>query len=170
MRTATFRRRVMHTALGVAGACLLGGLVLAQSATVTDAARRGDREAVRALLKSGADVNAAEGDGTTALHWAARSGDGELVQMLVSAGANVRATTRLGAYTPLMMAAQFAPPLATKLLLEEGADPHLRNNLDRSALDLAQMRDNPQAAFYIRAFIEAWEVNERAQQEGAASQ
>lgn len=122
MRTATFRRLVLHTAFGLAGACLLGGLVLAQSATVTEAARRGDREAVRALLKAGADVNAAEGDGTTALHWAARSGDADLVQMLVSAGANVRATTRLGAYTPLMMAAQAGHSAAVAALLAGGAD------------------------------------------------
>jgi len=137
MRTATFRRVVMHTALGLAGACLLGGLVLAQSATVTDAARRGDREAVRALLKSGADVNAAEGDGTTALHWAARSGDAELVQMLVSAGANVRATTRLGAYTPLMMAAQAGHSAAVAALLAGGADADARTTTGTTPLMFA---------------------------------
>ncbi len=65
-----------------------------------------DREAVKTLLKSGADVNAAQGDGMTALHWAARNGDAELTQMLLFAGANVKATTRLGGYTPLMMAAE----------------------------------------------------------------
>ena len=50
------------------------------------------RTAVRALLKQGVDVNAAQGDGMTALHWAARQGDVELAQMLLYAGANVRAT------------------------------------------------------------------------------
>ena len=62
---------------------------------------KGDKDAVRALLKQGADVNAAQGDGMTALHWAARAGDAEMAQMLVYAGANVKATTRLGGYTPL---------------------------------------------------------------------
>ena len=42
----------------------------------------------------------------TALHWAARHGDVELVKMLLAAGANVRATTRLGDYTPLLMASE----------------------------------------------------------------
>jgi ankyrin repeat protein len=63
---------------------------------VADAAQRGDIEAVRSLLKEGADVNAAQGDGMTALHWAARAGDVELTSVLLYAGANVHATTRLG--------------------------------------------------------------------------
>jgi len=116
------RRWLIHVGAGLLGALCLNALVLAQAATVTDGARRGDREAVRTLLKSGADVNAAEGDGTTALHWAARRGDAELVQMLVSAGANVRATTRLGSYTPLMMAAQAGHSAAVAALLAGGAD------------------------------------------------
>ena len=52
------------------------------------------------------DVNAAQGDGMTALHWAAMKNDAELAQMLVYAGANVKATTRLGANTPLVIAAR----------------------------------------------------------------
>ena len=73
---------------------------------VADAAARGDREAVKALLKQAADVNAAQGDGMTALHWAAMNGDVDLAQMLIFAGANVSATTRLGDYTPLYLASQ----------------------------------------------------------------
>jgi len=70
-------------------------LSAAATAPVADAAMNGDKAAVRSLLKSAADVNAAQGDGMTALHWAAINGDAELAQMLVLAGANVRATTRL---------------------------------------------------------------------------
>jgi ankyrin repeat protein len=80
----------------------------AGTAPVADAVMARDREAVKTLLKNGADVNAAQGDGMTALHWAARNGDAELTQMLLFAGANVKATTRLGGYTPLMMAADRA--------------------------------------------------------------
>ena len=61
---------------------------------------------MRALLKQGADVNAAQGDGMTALHWAASNGDPELAQMLLYAGANVRATTRINGYTPLFLASR----------------------------------------------------------------
>ena len=50
----------------------------------------GDRDAVRALLKQGADVNAAQGDGMTALHWAAADGDARPASGCCSyAGANV---------------------------------------------------------------------------------
>lgn len=76
------------------------------SVSVVDAAMRDDRDGVRALLKDGADVNTAQADGMTALHWAAQKHDVELARMLLYAGANVRATTRIGGYTPLLLAAK----------------------------------------------------------------
>jgi ankyrin repeat protein len=57
---------------------------------VADAAMRGDRDAVRALLRQGADANAAQADGMTALHWAAQKGDVEMARILIYAGASVR--------------------------------------------------------------------------------
>src|SRR5262245_47309171 len=90
---------------------------------VADAAMASDRAAVRALITSGDDVNAAQGDGMTALHWAARHGDTELVRMLIAAGGNVRATTRLGNYTPLLMASELGHAGAIDALIAAGADP-----------------------------------------------
>ena len=58
---------------------------------------RGDRDGVRSLLKQGADVNASEPDGMTALHWAADRGDAELAGMLLYAGANPNAMTSAAA-------------------------------------------------------------------------
>ena len=83
---------------------------------------QGGREAVRSLLKQGADVNAAQGDGMTALHWAARHGDVELARTLVYAGANLKATTRLGGLTPLLMASQIGDSAIIEVLLKAGAD------------------------------------------------
>src|SRR3954466_1494424 len=91
------------TAIAIAFAAWLHA---AGPAPVADAAMAKERDAVKTLLKQGAEVNAAQGDGMTALHWAAREGDRELTQMLLYAGANVKATTRLGGYSPLMMAAE----------------------------------------------------------------
>ncbi len=89
---------------------------------VADAAARGDVEQVRTLLRSGADVNAAQGDGMTALHWAAEAGEAELAQMLLYAGANVGAVTRLGDYTPLHLASRAGRAELARLLVDAGAE------------------------------------------------
>src|SRR5688572_22914420 len=102
-------------------------------APVADAAMARNRDAVKALLTNGADVNAAQGDGMTALHWAARNGDAELAQMLLFAGANVKAATRLGGYTPLMMAADQGHATVIAALLTGGADAKA-SNADRKSV------------------------------------
>ena len=93
---------------------------------VADAAMRGDRDAVRSLLKQGADANASRGDGMTALHFAAREGDADLAAMLIYAGANVSAVTRIGAYTPLHLASQSGSAAVVEALLKAGADVKAR--------------------------------------------
>ena len=73
---------------------------------VADAASRSDVAGMKTLLRSGEDVNAAQGDGMTALHWAAEHGNPVIVEMLVYAGANVDGRTRIGGYTPLHIASR----------------------------------------------------------------
>src|SRR5687768_12960494 len=102
---------------------LAASIIQAQSSPVAEAAASGDVAAVRELLKKGVDVNEAQGDGTTALHWAAIKGNTELAQMLIFAGANLRATTRLGGYTPLYLAAKGGHSAIVAALLAAGADP-----------------------------------------------
>jgi ankyrin repeat protein len=110
----------------VAALCLsaLFGVVAgaAGNSPVADAAMRGDREGVRTLLKQGADVSAAQGDGMTALHWAAQRGDADLAAMLIYAGANVGAVTRIGQYTPLHLAAGSPTGAVVEALLKAGAN------------------------------------------------
>ncbi|HTM25247.1 MAG TPA: ankyrin repeat domain-containing protein [Vicinamibacterales bacterium] len=115
-------RSLASTAFSVALA--LSTLLAATGGSpVADAAMQGSRDAVRALLTAGEDVNAAQGDGMTALHWAARRGDADLARMLIAAGANVRATTRLGNYTPLLMASELGHGAIIEALIAAGADP-----------------------------------------------
>lgn len=100
---------------------LLSGGSLEES-PVADAAMRGEVETVRTLLRSGADVNAAQGDGMTALHWSAERGHRELAEMLVYAGAHLDVVTRLGDYTPLHLASRGGHSELVRVLLESGAD------------------------------------------------
>ncbi|PYR02617.1 MAG: hypothetical protein DMF97_04195 [Acidobacteria bacterium] len=88
---------------------------------VADAAMRGDASAVRALLQRGADVNAAQGDGMTALHWAAEHGDHDLAAVLLESGANPGAETRIGRHTPLHVAPQGGHHLVVRTLLQNKA-------------------------------------------------
>ncbi len=107
---------------------LFGALLLAVSVTdaqvsapVADAAMRRDVAAVRTLVARGADVNAAQGDGMTALHWAALNGDLDTMNLVVKAGAKPEALTRVGSYTPLHLASSRGHAAAVARLLDAGS-------------------------------------------------
>src|SRR5262245_40029004 len=95
--------------------------VRAAGSPIADAAQSRDAAAVKKLIKEGNDVNASQGDGMTALHWAALNGDAEVAQMLLYAGANVGAKTRIGGYTPLHLAAQIGNAAVIAPLVAAGA-------------------------------------------------
>jgi ankyrin repeat protein len=110
---------------------------------VADAAARGDLEAVEALLAQGADVNAPQGDGMTALHWAAHRGDVSMMETLLRAGGKTGALTRLGAYTPLHLAAEVGWGEVTSLLLGAGADPSALTSTGVAPLHVAAGAGDP---------------------------
>lgn len=94
----------------------------------------GNGAAVSALLREKADVNAAQGDGTTALHWAAFHDDLAMVKALLAAGANPKAATREGALTPLSMACTNGSAAVIEALLKAGADANEKNANGTTAL------------------------------------
>src|SRR5437868_13422997 len=143
-------RTVQISAFGALALSVM--LHAAPSAPVADAAMAGNRDAVRALLKQAADVNAAQGDGMTALHWAAMKDDADLVQTLLFAGANVRATTRIGSYTPLILAARAGSASAIAPLLKSGADANSATANGTTALMLAAASGKTDA---VAALIDA---------------
>jgi ankyrin repeat protein len=107
-----------------------------------DAARSTDREAIRRLVQEKVDVNAAEPDGTTALHWASYRDDGESADLLIKAGANVNAANDLGA-TPLWTASLNGSATMVRRLLQAGANPNAALLLGETPLMVASRSGNP---------------------------
>lgn len=120
-------------------------LVAAAESPVADAAMKNDSASVRGLLKGGADVNAAQSDGMTALHWAALTGDLATMDLLLTAGATREPLTRVGAYTPLHLASQRGHAAAVARLLDAGAKAAPYTSTGVQALHLAAQAGNVEA-------------------------
>lgn len=148
------RRRSVTVGLATSLAALSLSVVLHASiaaATVADAAMHGNRTAVVALLKQGDDVNAAQADGMTALHWAALNGDAELATLLVKAGASVKAATRIARYTPLHLAARIGDAATLDVLVKAGADVNAANDNATTPLMLTAAAGNAHAVRLLLA-------------------
>lgn len=102
------------------------------------ASYKANREAVRALLAKGAQVNRS---GWTPLHYAAAAGDNEIVKMLLEKDADLDAKSPNNT-TPIMMAARGGHILTVKMLLDNGADATLKNDVGMTAIDFAQQNGN----------------------------
>jgi uncharacterized protein len=95
----------------------------AAESPVADAAKKGDRAAVRLLIAAHSDVNVPQVDGTTALHWAAYLDDVDMTKLLLDAGAKPGAVNRYG-MTILAQACTNGDAPMVQLLLDHGADPN----------------------------------------------
>jgi len=115
-------RRLQRVIGAACAAALLMGATLLSGSPLVDAARRGEVELVRSMLDDGADVNAAQGDGLTALHASAERGHVEIARLLIAAGADLDAETRIGHYTPLHLAGRGGHGHVVLALAEAGAD------------------------------------------------
>lgn len=115
------------------------------------AAFKGHTELVKKLIARDAHVNK---PGWAPLHYAATGGHLEIMRILLEEHAFIDAESP-NRTTPLMMAAHYGSTEAVKLLLEEGADPLVRNELGLSAVDFAQRGNRRDAAEMIAAAIRA---------------
>ena len=116
------------------------------------AALKGHTAAVQALLARDADVNQT---GWTPLHYAAsgpQAGQNAIIALLLEHHAYIDAASPNGT-TPLMMAASYGSPEAVKLLIEAGADVHLRNQKGMSALDFARRAERRDAVELIETAL-----------------
>ena len=116
----------------VAWACL-GVLIHAVDTRLADAFEANRAEQIEAALTAGADLNASQVDGMTALHWACYHDETELAERLIDLGANVNARNRYG-ISPLYLACLNGNESIVKRLLSEGVDPNTAINGGESAL------------------------------------
>jgi uncharacterized protein len=147
--TSSRPRRTLVVLLAALGIGVVGVARAGPSAEAADAAMRGDSDQLLSLLEHGADVNAAQGDGMTALHWAVRNQDVEVARSLIYAGANVRAATRLNAVTPLWLAAQTGDAVMVYMLLDNKAEADAPNGDGVTPLMIAAASGNPDAVHIL---------------------
>ena len=107
-----------------AGATAVAEAGARRDAPLVAAVKAADVDTVRTLVGDRAvDVNQAEPDGATALHWAVHRNEAELVDLLLAAGADVSAANRYGVQ-PISLAAENGNAGILAALLDAGADPN----------------------------------------------
>jgi ankyrin repeat protein len=133
--------------------CSAGAAVAAEPSgdlSLVTAVKSHDATVTKKLLaERSVAVDASEGDGMTALHWAAYHDDVALVEALLSHGANANVATRYG-ITPLGLAVENGNPRMTASLLAAGADPNLDNG-GQTALHIAARTNATQAGRLLLA-------------------
>jgi ankyrin repeat protein len=113
------------------------------------AALKGQQDIVTRLIEREADINK---PGWAPLHYAATGGHVAIMKQLLDKYAFIDAQSPNGT-TPLMMAAMYGTTEAVKLLLDEGADPFMKNQQNMTAADFAQKAARPDAVALIAEAI-----------------
>jgi ankyrin repeat protein len=155
-------RSALLMAVTTGGACSVFWQVPATP--LHDAAWRGDVGAIRQLVRDGADVNAADDMGATAVYWAARGGHplgphqcrGEdssrpdVIAALIALGADPniqdrrpKGFGRSSGWTPLFVALHHEQFRSARLLLEQGADPNILSDQGMSVVGIAAAEGAP---------------------------
>jgi len=142
----------MTLKIGFATTFLLAATIAtAAPPTIVDAARTGDWSAVRSFVTTNkATVNAADVDGTRALHWAIRANETEIAELLLRSGADAKAADRLGV-TPLFLAAMNGNGPIMRKLLAGGADA---NHVEKTGETILMIATRTGDADAVRALLE----------------
>ncbi len=125
-------------------ALFLPAIGFGQDVRLVDAARNGDRTAVRSLIQQGVNVNVIHSDGATALAWAANRDDLELADLLIRAGANANLANEYGV-TPVALACINRSAVMVEKLLGAGADPNSASWTGETPLMVCARTGNVQA-------------------------
>ena len=101
-----------------------------------EAAYYGNFSKFKNLLARGANINARNNKGWTALHMTAMFGRADIVKLLIDSGANINATDKRG-NTALHWAGEFGHVEIVKALVIAGADVNVKNKYGLTALQMA---------------------------------
>jgi ankyrin repeat protein len=116
------------------------------------AAYENNMVAARILISQGAEVNKT---GWSALHYAATKGHIDMIKYLLDHSAYIDAESPNGT-TPLMMATQYSTQQTVQTLINAGADPTIKNQLNLTAADFAMKSNKPELASYLTNQINLW--------------
>jgi uncharacterized protein len=120
---------------------LLACVAIRAESPLADAVQKSDRARIKSLLAKKTDINSAQTDGMTALHWAIQKNDAETARLLLKAGADAKATNRYG-ITPLWLACQNGNGAMVEMLLAAGADCNDRERTGETVLMTAARTGN----------------------------
>jgi len=104
-----------------------------------------NKEAVKFLIKAGANINAKDNNGITALMRASRYGEVEVVKLLIEAGAD-------NGYTALMEASDNNYVEVVKLLIENGANINVKDKFGNTALIYASRYDRKEIVYLLKRY------------------
>ena len=110
--------------------------LVSPGSSLADLIQAGNRKAALDRIRTGADVNEAQPDGTRPIHWAVYKVDYELIDALIAKKAKVDVTNEFGS-TPLAEAVKLADARMVKMLLDAGAGVEGANEDGQTALMLA---------------------------------
>jgi ankyrin repeat protein len=128
--------RLKHALPALALLLAASGTAVAADNSLAGLIQSGQRDAALKMIASGADVNAAQGDGTTPLHWAVYKIDVDVTRALLARGAKPNVTNKYGS-SPLAEAVKVADARLVKMLLDAGSDANVPNQEGQTALMLA---------------------------------
>lgn len=110
----------------------------------------GHEELIKLLIEEGgANVNAANADGATPLHWVCKNGYIEAAKLLIKKGANVNATISNHRWTPLHWACEKGLIKVAKLLIENGANLNATDIDGLTPLNLAYLHNHIELAKWL---------------------
>jgi ankyrin repeat protein/acetyl esterase/lipase len=153
----------LSAALWVLALVTLSSAAAANDTVLADAAEKREFDELRTLIERHVDVNEAQADGMTALHWAVYHDASIEAKLLVEAGAQVESKNRYGV-TPLALACQNGNGELVELLLTEGADPNTSLPSGETALMTASRTGRPEPVKSLLSHGADVNVRERSDQ------